>query len=478
MSSNKTTIDSFGRDESNRDKNDIKIPKQLAKTTVTLLKPVRLNVCNDRGELRLGELLKWLDACSCMSAERLASHSCVTCIMDDLTFNQENMKRSPIRGEYVKLIGTVTRVWNSSMEVHVSAWCGSPRRRDERRFCSVYFVYVLFQKRKGQKLPMAVPSTAMEKQHHDDAQERKLMRIHRLKMVERLTMSDVLVKQPDDAPILTVASSIRPTKTSPESNVAQTSENTLIQFTELVLPPHANHMGGTFGGQIMCWMSRAANMSAWAHVSNHMSETSDFDLIPVCIDQINFKLPSHVGDRLNVTARVSRVFRTSMEIFVTVSGGAVDAKDPDNRTINEGFFTYAFVSKPEGTFQVGRAQPLPSMAVDETNNSVYEHALGRRLLRMKRRAIGLVLQIFSNIDSDGDGRITRAEIMRTFESHSKISLYLKRCGLEDKFADFLKTDDDEDASASERTISFEEFSKSLKEKLHITTATTTTKSDA
>lgn len=43
---------------------------------------------------------------------------------------------------------------------------------------------------------------------------------------------------------------------------AVSTEHTHVQSTELVLPPHANHHGNTFGGQIMAWMQTVASISA------------------------------------------------------------------------------------------------------------------------------------------------------------------------------------------------------------------------
>lgn len=40
------------------------------------------------------------------------------------------------------------------------------------------------------------------------------------------------------------------------------TSGTSVQSIELVLPPHANHHGNTFGGQIMAWMETVATISA------------------------------------------------------------------------------------------------------------------------------------------------------------------------------------------------------------------------
>lgn len=40
------------------------------------------------------------------------------------------------------------------------------------------------------------------------------------------------------------------------------AERTRVESVELVLPPHANHQGNTFGGQIMAWMENVATIAA------------------------------------------------------------------------------------------------------------------------------------------------------------------------------------------------------------------------
>lgn len=40
------------------------------------------------------------------------------------------------------------------------------------------------------------------------------------------------------------------------------TELTRVESIELVLPPHANHHGNTFGGQIMAWMENVATVAA------------------------------------------------------------------------------------------------------------------------------------------------------------------------------------------------------------------------
>ena len=84
------------------------------------------------------------------------------------------------------------------------------------------------------------------------------------------------------------------------------------QMTEYVLPPHANAMGNIFGGQVMAWVDLCAAICAQRH-SGRMAVTA-------FVDDLKFQQPVRVGDVLVLEAVVTAVFRTSMEIGVTVQG--------------------------------------------------------------------------------------------------------------------------------------------------------------
>lgn len=47
-----------------------------------------------------------------------------------------------------------------------------------------------------------------------------------------------------------------------DGSVAVPADKTRVESVELVLPPHANHQGNTFGGQIMAWMENVATIAA------------------------------------------------------------------------------------------------------------------------------------------------------------------------------------------------------------------------
>jgi acyl-CoA hydrolase len=84
----------------------------------------------------------------------------------------------------------------------------------------------------------------------------------------------------------------------------------IVQMTELVLPQHTNALGTCFGGTILSWIDIAAGISARRH-ANRIAVT-------VAFDDVHFLTPIRLGDIVSVTAQVSYVGRTSMEIWIEV----------------------------------------------------------------------------------------------------------------------------------------------------------------
>lgn len=140
----------------------------------------------------------------------------------------------------------------------------------------------------------------------------------------------------------------------------------LLQFTHIVLPPHANHMGNTFGGQILQWAEEAAVMSATMHVNASKSVNNNvfqyFDttygfsgaesfeksgltavtsnpnlvLSTVYVNGMSFLQPSSVGDRITFKSQVCRTFGSVIEVEVLVT--AYDVGQSSERHINTGHF--------------------------------------------------------------------------------------------------------------------------------------------
>ena len=68
--------------------------------------------CDRRNVVRAGCLLRWMDICACLSAEKHGQLSSVTLSMDDLSFDIP-----AVLGDVLEICATVNNAFNTSMEV-------------------------------------------------------------------------------------------------------------------------------------------------------------------------------------------------------------------------------------------------------------------------------------------------------------------------------------------------------------------------
>ncbi len=138
-------------------------------------------------------------------------------------------------------------------------------------------------------------------------------------------------------------------------------------MTELVLPNDTNTFNNLMGGRLMHWMDIVSAIAAQKH-SNHVVVTAS-------VDNISFKSPILLGHVVNLKARVTRSFNTSMEVRIDVEAEDVPA---DKRIeSNSAYFTFVALDKE------GHPTPVPEVE-PETNEEIlqYEGALRRRQLRL------------------------------------------------------------------------------------------------
>src|SRR5512145_222472 len=84
----------------------------------------------------------------------------------------------------------------------------------------------------------------------------------------------------------------------------------LVEMTQLVMPPDGNALGSAFGGRIVQWTDLAAGVCAMRHAG--------VPCVTVSIDQLTFLAPIRIGHVALLEARVNAVFRSSMEVGVEV----------------------------------------------------------------------------------------------------------------------------------------------------------------
>jgi acyl-CoA hydrolase len=141
------------------------------------------------------------------------------------------------------------------------------------------------------------------------------------------------------------------------TRIKKTPADSALSMTELVLPNDTNTMNNLMGGRLMHWMDVVSAIVAQRH-ANRLVVTAS-------VDNISFRHPIALGNVVTLRARVTRAFRTSMEVRIDVE--AEDAPSGKKFESNSAFFTF--------------------VAMDENGKpaeekELYDGALRRRQLRL------------------------------------------------------------------------------------------------
>ena len=86
--------------------------------------------------------------------------------------------------------------------------------------------------------------------------------------------------------------------------------DSLCIMTDLVLPGETNPLNNLFGGELLARMDRAASIAARRH--------SRRIIVTASVNHVAFNSAVPLGSVVTVEAKVSRTFRTSMEIYIDV----------------------------------------------------------------------------------------------------------------------------------------------------------------
>jgi acyl-CoA hydrolase len=148
---------------------------------------------------------------------------------------------------------------------------------------------------------------------------------------------------------------------------AKFPSESLTILTDLVLPSETNPLNNLFGGELLARMDRAASISARRH-SRRITVTAS-------VNHVAFNKSIPLGSVVTVEAKVSRSFRTSMEIFIDVW---VEDRESGNRTkANEAIYTFVAVDE---TGQPVEVPPIDPQTDEE--KSRFDAALRRKQLSL------------------------------------------------------------------------------------------------
>lgn len=145
------------------------------------------------------------------------------------------------------------------------------------------------------------------------------------------------------------------------------ARESLTIMTELVLPNDTNTLNNLMGGRLLHWMDIAAAIAAQKHCNR--------TVVTASVDNVSFTHPIKLGAIVSIEAQVTRAFRTSVEVRLTVWAQNI----PSANRVESNTAYYTFVALDADGNKVQVPQVIPET---EEEVRLYNQALQRRQLRL------------------------------------------------------------------------------------------------
>ncbi|OAD91134.1 MULTISPECIES: acyl-CoA thioesterase [Flavobacteriaceae] len=150
---------------------------------------------------------------------------------------------------------------------------------------------------------------------------------------------------------------------------SKTPQQSLTIYTDMVLPSETNPIGNMFGGELLARMDRAASIAARRH--------SRRIVVTASVNHVAFNKMIPLGSVVTVEAKVSRAFKSSMEVYMDVF---IEDRESGERSLsNEAIYTFVAVD------EMGNPVRVPEI-VPET-----ELEKKRFVAALRRKQLSLVL---------------------------------------------------------------------------------------
>ncbi|WP_144794409.1 acyl-CoA thioesterase [Kocuria palustris] len=288
------------------------------------------------GTVDAGRVLEWVDKAAFAAAAAWSGSYCVTAYVGNIHFQH------PVQvGEMVEVTGTVLYTGRSSMHINTVVRSGDPKTGvlEERARCLTIFVAVDSD---GHSVP--VPPFEPRGLEQELARDYALSRIP-----IREEISEEISRQDYSAP--------------------GTAERVVLRF--LAAPTDVNWGGKVHGGIVMEWIDEAAYLCSARYCGR--------DTVAVFSGGVRFLRPLHIGDMVEVDARLIYTGNKGMHVAVEVRSGDPKARELE---VTTNCLTVMVARDEEGT-----SVPVPRWEpADETDRRLWQHA--RTLLEIRSRAQG------------------------------------------------------------------------------------------
>ncbi|MBU2938097.1 acyl-CoA thioesterase [Lacinutrix sp. C3R15] len=140
----------------------------------------------------------------------------------------------------------------------------------------------------------------------------------------------------------------------------KTPEQSKTTLTDLVLPSETNPLNNLFGGELLARMDRAASIAARRH--------SRRIVVTASVNHVAFNRAVPVGSVVTVEAKVSRAFKSSMEIYLDV--WIEDRESGDKTKANEAIYTFVAVDETGRPVKVDDIHPETDLEKERFNGAL------------------------------------------------------------------------------------------------------------
>lgn len=141
----------------------------------------------------------------------------------------------------------------------------------------------------------------------------------------------------------------------------------LTILTDLVLPSETNPLNNLFGGELLARMDRAASIAARRH--------SRRIVVTASVNHVAFNRAVPIGSVITIEAKISRSFKSSMEIYIDV--WIEDRESGQRNKANEGIYTFVAVDDTGRPVEVA-----PIIPETELEKQRFDAALRRKQLSL------------------------------------------------------------------------------------------------
>ena len=126
------------------------VSKKVSDSFTVMTEMVMPNDTNPMGNLMGGYLMRWMDIVAAICAGRHCEAHVVTAAVDHISF-QNGIQL----GEVITLEASVTRAFNTSVEIYVEVFANDIKGQKPRRCNHAYFTFVALDD--SRKIPVPVP---------------------------------------------------------------------------------------------------------------------------------------------------------------------------------------------------------------------------------------------------------------------------------------------------------------------------------